>query len=286
MMYVDDLFKKFNDRIQLSSSKEDELRRGRNALRSKIKNWFKDNDMVIPKFCWQGSFAMKTTINLSSNQEYDLDDGVYLHAVYANCSPYTVHSWICQAVDGHTHKIIDKDTCVRVVYANRYHIDYPIYIIDGNGNAKLAHKTKGWIISDPKAFKDWFIDSVNRNGEQLRRVVRYLKAWKEFSQISLKGIELTILATENFSATHCGDSYSLCDTVGKIRDSLLRDYSCKKPVLPYEDLFQSHSDAQKENIMQSFNDFYDHLFCANTSYELSEIVSHLRAVFGERFPSF
>ena len=33
---------------------------------------------------------------------------------------------------------------------NHYHIDYPIYIIDVAGNAKLAHKTKGWIVSDPR----------------------------------------------------------------------------------------------------------------------------------------
>ena len=189
MINTDDLFKKFDSCIQLSVSKESELRRGRNALRSKIKNWFQDNDMLIPKFCWQGSFAIKTTIDLSNNQEYDLDDGVYLNEIYANYSPSTVHSWIRQAVDGHTHKIVDKDTCVRVVYANQYHIDYPIYIIDEHGNAKLAHKSKGWIVSDPKAFKDWFIDSVNRNGEQLRRIVRYLKAWKESSQKPLKGIE-------------------------------------------------------------------------------------------------
>ena len=36
MMYVDDLFKKFDGRIQLSDSKESELRRGRNALRSEV----------------------------------------------------------------------------------------------------------------------------------------------------------------------------------------------------------------------------------------------------------
>ena len=76
MRYVDDLFKKFDDSIRLSDSEESELRRGRDVLRSKIKKWFQDNGMLIPKFCWQGSFAMKTTINLSSNQEYDLDDGV------------------------------------------------------------------------------------------------------------------------------------------------------------------------------------------------------------------
>lgn len=286
MVDIDDLFKKFDSRIQLSYFKESELRRGRDVLRLKIKKWFQNNGKLIPKFCWQGSFAMKTTISLSINQEYDLDDGVYLNAVYADYSPHSVHSWIRQAVVGHTQKVIDKDTCVRVVYANKYHIDYPIYIIDGNGNANLAHKTKGWIVSDPKAFKDWFIDLVNRNGEQLRRTVRYLKAWKEFSRTPLKGIELTILVAENFSATHYGDLYILCDTVENIIHNLSRNYSCEKPVLPYEDLFASHTSFKKMNIMQSFNELHYHLLLAYTSDNLSETVSHLRAVFGEKFPSF
>ncbi len=64
--------------------------------------------------------------------------------------------------------------------------------------AYLAHKTKGWIVSDPKAFKDWFIKKVQDNDEQLRRVVKYMKAWKEYKEVPLKGIGITILAANNF----------------------------------------------------------------------------------------
>lgn len=51
MMDTGDLFKKFDSCIQLSDFQENELRRGRYALRSKIKKWFQDNGKLIPKFC-------------------------------------------------------------------------------------------------------------------------------------------------------------------------------------------------------------------------------------------
>lgn len=79
MADINELFKTFNDNITLTNSKSDDVRTGRDALREKIKKWFKDNDKLQPDFCWQGSFAMKTTINPLDDKEYDLDDGIYLN---------------------------------------------------------------------------------------------------------------------------------------------------------------------------------------------------------------
>ena len=72
MADINELFKTFNDNITLTNSKSDDVRTGRDALREKIKKWFKDNDKLQPDFCWQGSFAMKTTINPLDDKEYDL----------------------------------------------------------------------------------------------------------------------------------------------------------------------------------------------------------------------
>ena len=148
---------------------------------------------------------MKTLVNPPSGGDYDLDDGVYLHG-YEKMkmedwpSPATVHSWVRDAVKDRTKSDpIDKDTCIRVSYSAGYHIDLPVYIIKDD-TAYLAHKSKGWVESDPKAFRSWFIDKVTSDtyGEQLRSVVTYLKAWKDYRGISFKGIEITILTTLNF----------------------------------------------------------------------------------------
>ena len=40
-----------------------------------------------------------------------------------------------------------------------------------NACAYLAHKNKGWIESDPKAFKEWFQNCVHENGQVIRHLV-------------------------------------------------------------------------------------------------------------------
>ena len=181
-------FNQFNDTITLSASKKENLRRGRDGLRTRIKSKFDEKERLQPKFYMQGSFAMKTTINTIDNKEYDVDDGVYIQG-YSDKemsewpSVQTVHNWVKDAVQGYTStEPIDKNTCIRVVFVDNYHIDLPIYI-NKNEVIYLAHKEKGWMISDPKEFTDWFIDKVKSYGEQVRSVVKYLKAWKDYKGI-------------------------------------------------------------------------------------------------------
>lgn len=74
-------FTAFNDTI--TSSKRATLKSNRNALRNKIRTYFKNNwpEKIQPKFHGQGSYAMHTILNpLNDDKDlgaYDLDDGVY-----------------------------------------------------------------------------------------------------------------------------------------------------------------------------------------------------------------
>lgn len=43
----------------------------------------------------------------------------------------------------------------------------------------LAHREEDWKISDPRKVHEWFLNAVDRYGEQLRRMSRYLKAWRD-----------------------------------------------------------------------------------------------------------
>lgn len=289
MADINNLFSTFNNTISLTKSKSDNLRKGRDSLRGEIKEWFSEHDKLQPTFCWQGSFAMKTVVNPLNDGEYDLDDGVYLSGYSEQDmsdwpSTSTVHTWIKKAVDGHTkNDPIDKDTCVRVVYANGYHIDYPIYIVNDD-TAYLAHKAKGWIESDPKAFKKWFIQNVNDEGEQLRSIVKYLKAWKDFKDISLKGIEITILVTENFEAYEGRDEKALRYTVTNIISSLESKFSCIKPVVPGEDLFENVSETKKNNIINGLNNLKSKLISAIDEDDPASASEYMIEVFGDRFP--
>lgn len=166
-----------------------------------------------------------------------------------------------------------------------YHIDLPIYIVKDEV-AYLAHKTKGWIESDPKAFRSWFIDKVSSDsyGEQLRRVVKYLKAWKDYKGISFKGIEITILATDNFEQYDHRDDKCLRDTVASIISSLEDDFSCVKPVAPGEDLFDDASSTKQSSILDGLRTLKSNLDKAITETNEKKATEYLRKSFGDRFP--
>lgn len=289
MANIHGLFTSFSDEITLTTAKSNSLRTSRNALRNAIKTWFSDRDKEQPNFCWQGSFAMKTTVNPLSNGEYDIDDGVYLSGYsMLDSSEWpattTVHGWIKNAVTGQTKADpVNKDTCIRVIYASGYHVDLPIYIQKDN-YIYLAHKSKGWTISDPKAFRDWFITKVNNNGEQLRRLVKYLKAWKDYNSISLKGIEITILVSNNFCAYEGRDEKSLRDTVQAILASLDNSFTCYKPVAPYENLFDGISESRSKSIIKSLTDLKNALDKAINEKDPLTASTYMIDQFGTRFP--
>lgn len=295
MLDLNKLFLNFNDEISLTTTYKDKITRGRDALRTKIGNKFEEKDRRIPKHCTQGSYAMKTAIMPLDDEEFDLDNGIYLQGYSTNQNDWpstnTVHTWVKSAVDGHTSKApVDKNTCIRVIYEDKYHIDLPIYIMgensEGNSIAYLAHKSKGWIESDPKAFTQWFQEFINNNGQQIRRMVKYLKAWKDFKDIDIKGMAITILVCNNFSITEKRDDISLLDTVTNIIDVLEDSFHCYKPVTPTdEDLFANISETSKNQILSGLNSLKKKLDIAiNEKSNEKEATDILQKLFGNRFP--
>lgn len=184
MADMDSAFTKFGDSIKFSKAKRSELCLSRDAIRETVRSSFSDSDRSV-KFCRQGSVAMSTTVNPIDEDDYDLDDGACL----CDCegadegewpSTSTVHKWVKDAVEGQTSASPkDRNTCVRIPYKHGYHIDMPIYIMKG-GTAHLAHKSQGWVKGDAKEFRNWFSDRCKPNNGQLRRIVRYLKRWKDY----------------------------------------------------------------------------------------------------------
>jgi hypothetical protein len=108
---------------------------------------------------------------------------------------------------------ISKNTCSRVVIDNEVHIDVPLYSIPDNefttinesalknnqvlseirmdslsfnqwaiikDQVLLAHRKLGWKPSDPRKLNKYFTDNFKVKGEQLRRICRYLKAWRDY----------------------------------------------------------------------------------------------------------
>jgi len=287
-------FKIFHDRVALTSGKKKSLREARDAIRERIRQYFRDYlEVEVPKFRGQGSYAMITTVN-PLDGEFDIDDGVYLQDLDESDdskwpTPDTVHRWLVKATDGHTNeKTIDKRTCVRVRYAGQYHVDLPSY---GklNGEYLLAEKgVKGWHRSDPLALTVWFMEHVKAHGEQLRRVVLYLKAWADFQSGRRgkmpSGLILTVLAAQNFRSDS-RDDVSLAYTAAAISNAVYPVFCVYNPADREEELTARMTDEHKARFQEAISDLAYDAVNAIENDDFEEASKLWRRQLGERFPN-
>ena len=297
-------YNSFNSEIKLTSTRKESLKTSKKSIRKRIQKWFTENkpDELQPKFGGQGSFEMNTTVNPipvtdeDGNRilKYDLDYGVYFIEKKGEDNKRSIltwHNWIFEAVDDHTNKdSVDKNTCVRVIFIDGHHIDLPIYY-KKDEVIELAHKSKDWIISDPKEFYDWF---NNKKTTQLERIVRYLKAWKNYRELNnsnLKlpsGFELTILATNNYVSDD-NDDVAFRETIRKISAELNKpgNFKCIRPTTPKdEDVFTGYSETRKSNFLSTLKSLLDDCDKARDEKNFKKASEHLRNnQFGTRFPS-
>lgn len=296
-------YNKYNKEIKLNDARKESLKKSRKELRKKVKKWFAENKPkeLQPKFGSQGGFEMNTTINPipfydeEGNKllSYDLDDGVYFIEKEGEDNRkgiQTWHDWVFESVDNHTFQdTIRKTTCIRVVFADGHHIDMPIYYLKEDV-IELAHRAKGRIESDPKAFYEWF---NNLKNAQLERIVRFLKGWKdyrEFNNSSLKlpsGFELTILAVNNYVKDD-NDDVAFRETVRKINEELNKKdgFKCLRPTTPKdEDVFEGYSETRKTNFLNALASLLKDLDRADNEKNFKKASEIIRNnVFGDRFP--
>jgi len=278
-------------RILKGDSKYKDLLKSQKSNEDIIKKYFTDNKIKEPTFIEQGSFEMDTIVN-PLNGDFDLDDGIYLNEKpekYSEpSSVLTVHNWVISAVENITKDgTSDKNTCVRLNYKKEYHIDFPIYIVETNSKQYLAHKVKGWTESYPTKFLSWFENKISTE-EQIRRIVIYLKAWKDYQQEKEKiklpnGMILTLLAIYNYVKDD-EDQFSFFSTCKNIKASLDKGYNLKRPVDPGENLFDECSEEKKKNLNKGIEDLND--FAQKAIKETSYVKSseYWIKIFGDRFP--
>jgi len=288
-----DLFQKYHDMIKLNSSKKELLRNGKNALRRKIKEYFSNTLKVeSPKFWSQGSYSLRTIVN-PIDGEYDIDDGVYLQNIGTMKDewpmPQTVHEWIYNAVEGHTKEDpLDKRTCIRVVYSGQYHIDLPIYGIYNNEYYLAERGKRGWNVSDPKILRNWFMGQLKENGEQLRTIVKYLKAWADYQaktkQLTLpSGLVLSVLVVESYTLRNRDDA-AFGRTVRDIYQRVSDELVVYNPVDRAEILTEHLTDQQKEDFIKLILRLMGSANEALGQQNKKEACKIWRKEFGDRFP--
>lgn len=290
MANCNDLFQDFYEKIKLSTSKRKDLKDAKDRIRKRIVKHFKDTRKEqAPEFRIQGSYATATIVN-PIDGEFDIDDGVYLQNLDPDKSewpvPKTVHKWVYEAVEGHTSEDpIDKRTCIRVVYSGHYHVDLPVYGIYDK-EPYLAEKEKGWHVSDPEAITNWINDEVKNKGKQLRRIIRYIKAWSDNKARSGKlpsGFVLTVLVSNNYEKSERDDS-SFAGTIRRIYYQILASTTILNPVDKDENLSDNITESQFENFRERLSTLLSNAGDALKEESKMKACKKWKREFGDRFP--
>ncbi len=296
-------YNQFNGKLVLTKKRKESLLGSRDSLRTKIENYFKEekSDELQPTFEMQGSFEMNTVVNPiieydddeNAIRKYDLDDGVCFIEIEGEDNRKEISTWhdlVYNAVNDHTgNESIRKATCVRVVFSDGHNVDLPIRYIN-DGDSELAHRSEGWIISEPKEFSDWFNAKANKK-IQIRRLVRYAKGWKNYRQLTnnnLKfpsGFEMAILITENYQEDDFDDN-SFRLTMSAVLEKLNDKFECKRPTTPTDDdLFESYSEIRRNDFLNELEKLVDACNKADEEDNFKTASEYLRSnIFGERFP--
>ncbi|WP_224250141.1 nucleotidyltransferase domain-containing protein [Hyalangium gracile] len=314
------LFRRFHEAIQLKRFDENaELIEKRDRILKRLRDNLKGPGNVKVTFepFNQGSYAMGTGIK-PLNKDYDIDVGIELNLDYRSHDPVEVKGWVYKAIEGHTKAIQWRRPCITVYYQQEgepvYHVDLAIMAKDpytgglrlAIGKENSAQSQREWQNDDRKGFMTAVENrfSTSEDAAQFRRVIRYLKRWKDkhFSSeghAAPTGLSLTVAAYEWFQpmadATAAGKEYNdLIATMALVQkihqrfgqawdSSLSRDVprlSLLFPKAPHDDVF-----ARMTN--QQMIEFHKRLGILGGWLEegrKTRSISPLRQAFGEDFP--
>lgn len=213
----------------------------------------------------------------------------------------------------------EKPTCIRIEVSADAHIDVPLYAIPDkefktlakallagyqnfamdeairkaehdvwsklpSNEVLLAHRVHGWWESDPRPVKEWFEGQVAVRGEQLRRVVRYLKAFRDWKWPNggPASILLMAAAAPLFERRDRRDDLALLDVVAKIGASL-RAGVCN-PANKGESLTERLGKEGIEEAAAEFDTLEKDLRGAVNAGNESQACVWVQRNFGHRFP--
>ncbi len=316
-------FNEFQEKIKLIDTEDNKpLRDKRDMLISELRDYFdkKAEEEGTAKITFavenQGSYSMSTGIKPLESEDYDIDVMLLFNFSKDDHKPVKVKEWVYEALDRPNRTVEYKKPCVRVQYhkagEDYFHVDFALYA-NANSNGKTylskgkptsASSDKIWEEANPKALKEKvnnrFSDSDDR--QQMKRVIRYLKRWKDLKFQSQgngrpTGIAFTALAYDHFSpeitrisfnsSVDPDDLVAFRKLVGKIIDQFSwwdGRITTYLPVEPGNDLFEKLTDGQCKTLKEKLENLKSVLEKAENEPDPHEASKMLNKELGEDFP--
>jgi len=159
----------------------------------------------------------------------------------------------------------------------------------------MATKNRGWQDSDPRPVRDWVVEQVELKGEQLRRVMRYLKAWRDFQKWDRddpKSILIMVAADAAFDmAIEKRDDLALLKVLRRLPDILrgqvINPATRDKPQEEQEDLARRlDTKGIREDVIDRIEHFAKRLeYAIDTCGVPSKACEILIELLGDRIPN-
>ncbi|UVL81118.1 hypothetical protein LOY24_13610 [Pseudomonas putida] len=221
--------------------------------------------------------------------------------------------------DGKGWKLSSKATCLRVEISTFAHIDLPLYAIPDDQYARIVDSMEArdyrvlkgiavnseqdswkklpsdkillacedrWIVSDPLKMKEWFELEVSDKEEQLRRVIRYIKAFrdKQWDKGGPSSILLMAAACPLFEFKYKRDDLALLAVVSGLPNALRE--GVKSPVDSKVYLTEALGEEGVEEAAEKFETFKKYLIASIEDSAQKEMAClWMRTMLGERFPN-
>ena len=268
-------FDKFHDKIKLGR-KDDAYKKARDrddSIKAAVKTAFSEAGYPVVADFIQGSLKTHTGI-VPISGDYDIDRALVIDEEKAPENPVTPKKKALDILEDRGFKNAKiKKPCVTADYASdNVHIDFIVYKRSGDqhylavGKENSDEDNREWSIADPLGLIEWIDDASDYDEDeakdmlaQFRRLVRYLKRWRDvqFSEMvaaKVFSIGLTVMVKRElvpaFSTEGaCEDLTALRTTVEAILDAVyFNEEEAGKyrvrvdlPVEPYRDIFDGSS---------------------------------------------
>lgn len=168
---LNDLLSRIGAKLQLDKPRKERVDTSYNALCDWIKNdegYFSTFDNL--DFYAQGSYRTLTTVKPLSEEEFDLDFVLEINGDWKTESPLTLLNQLERRFKEHKlyKTLVEvKNRCIRINYANEFHIDilpgFPKNNLKSDNKIKVPDRNDNdWTDSNPKDYSTWFDDMCNK----------------------------------------------------------------------------------------------------------------------------
>lgn len=326
-MELQKYFIDFNKAIKMDYNENSGLADKRDKLLKKLS----ENDSV-PSFnkLDQGSYAMYTGVE-PLDKEYDIDVGLRFSKNKDDYEdPMELKRIVKKVLKNHTAKEPEiKSPCVTVTYKAKgedaYHVDLAIYVYeDENDTNSQMYLARGkdskpeeicWEKSDPKGLVDYINGAVSDSDdrEQFRRIIRYLKRWKNkvFSSsgnAEPPSIGITVIAADKFAVQKETDivsgieNYNDLEALYNIVSEMQKLFSYKETnqagrkiftisygfpshlkFEPDVNIFQKMTDNYMTSFKEKIDSLHSDLEAVRNEVDVVEQCKKLKKIFGDDF---